>query len=101
MSFKRVKKADGTIHTVNEKFLSSVLKDGDEVLKDQSIDKTPPTITAEMVENDLKRIKADEGKKYLAETDWYVHRKGETGKAIPSDVLTKREQARTDADFKV
>ena len=100
MSMKRIKKSDGTIHTVNEKFLSSVLKDGDEVLADQTIDKTPPTITAEMVENDLKRVKADEGKRYLAETDWYVTRKAETGKAIPDDVLTKREQSRIDADFK-
>ena len=95
---KRIKKADGTIHTVNEKFLSSVLKDGDEVLADQTIDKTPPTITAEMVENDLKRVKADEAKRYLAETDWYASRKAETGKAIPSDVLAKRAQARIDAE---
>jgi len=97
---KRIKKSDGTIHTVNEKFLSSVLKDGDEVLVDQTIDKTPPTITAEMLENDLKRVKADEGKQYLERTDWYVARKTETGKAIPDDILTKRTQARIDADFK-
>ncbi len=99
MSMKRVKKADGTIHTVNEKYLSSVLKDGDEVLTDQTIDKTPPTITAEMVENDLKRLKADEGKKYLAKTDWYAHRKAETGKGIPSSILEKRAQARIDASY--
>ena len=34
---------------------------------------------------------------YLTATDWYVHRKAETGTAIPSDVLTKRAQARIDA----
>lgn len=31
---------------------------------------------------------------YLYETDWYVTRKAETGKAIPDDVLAKREAAR-------
>jgi hypothetical protein len=36
-------------------------------------------------------------KRYLAETDWYAVRKAETGKAVPSDVLTKRAQARIDA----
>ena len=37
------------------------------------------------------------GKQYLKDTDWYVARKSETGKDIPSDVLTKRAQARIDA----
>lgn len=36
-------------------------------------------------------------RQYLAETDWYVTRKAETGTAIPDDVLTKRAQARLDA----
>ena len=36
-------------------------------------------------------------KRYLKDTDWYVARKSETGKDIPSDVLTKRAQARIDA----
>jgi len=34
---------------------------------------------------------------YLADTDWYVSRKAETDKAIPSEILTKRAQARIDA----
>ena len=42
-----------------------------------------------------KRISA---RIYLKNTDWYVTRKAETGKAIPSDVATKRVQARIDAD---
>ena len=36
-------------------------------------------------------------KKYLAETDWYVTRNAETGKAVPDDILAKRAQARLDA----
>ena len=31
---------------------------------------------------------------YLAETDWYVVRKAETGKEIPQEVLDKRAAAR-------
>tara|TARA_B100000029_G_C17237772_1_gene837865 strand:+ start:236 stop:529 length:294 start_codon:yes stop_codon:yes gene_type:complete len=96
---KRVKKKDGTIHMISEEFLKEILKEGDVILDDPSI--TPPAITAEDLENDLKRHKAEEGKRYLAKTDWYVSRKAETGKAIPDDILTKRQQARIDADFKI
>ena len=35
-----------------------------------------------------------EAKDYLASTDWYVTRQAETGKAIPEDILTKRQEAR-------
>ena len=31
---------------------------------------------------------------YLAETDWYVVRKYETGTAIPQEILIKRQEAR-------
>lgn len=31
---------------------------------------------------------------YLAETDWYVMRKVETGKEIPNDISSAREKAR-------
>ena len=93
---KRVKKKDGTIHYVNEGYLKEILKDGDEILSDPS--KTPPQPNADELANDLKRHKADEAKRYLAETDWYASRKAETGKAIPDDVLAKRVQARIDAE---
>lgn len=33
---------------------------------------------------------------YLADTDWYVARKVETGKEIPADILSAREAARAD-----
>lgn len=33
-------------------------------------------------------------KEYLASTDWYTIRKSETGVEIPSDILTKRAEAR-------
>lgn len=31
---------------------------------------------------------------YLRNTDWYVIRKFETGKEIPEDIVTKRDEAR-------
>ena len=37
------------------------------------------------------------GKKYLADTDWYVSRKAEAGIDIPADILTARQRARIDA----
>ena len=33
---------------------------------------------------------------YLADTDWYVIRKAETGKEIPGNILSAREAARAD-----
>lgn len=33
-------------------------------------------------------------KEYLSETDWYVMRFVETGKAIPEDIQVKRDEAR-------
>jgi len=35
-----------------------------------------------------------EARAYLASTDWYIVRKQETGKDVPAEVLTKREEAR-------
>jgi hypothetical protein len=35
-----------------------------------------------------------EARAYLAETDWYISRKAETGKAVPADILTERAAAR-------
>lgn len=41
----------------------------------------------------LDRAKA-KARAYLLETDWYVTRLSETGKAIPDEVLTARAEAR-------
>ena len=42
----------------------------------------------------IQAMDNEANKAYLAQTDWYVTRKAETGKAIPDDVLAKREAAR-------
>lgn len=36
----------------------------------------------------------DKARQYLASTDWYAVRKAETGKAIPAEVLERRQLAR-------
>lgn len=41
-----------------------------------------------------KENKRNEAILYLTNTDWYVIRKFETGKEIPDDVVTKRNEAR-------
>lgn len=61
--------------------------------------KAPTPSKTEMAKAD-KRSKAHAAKRYLQETDWYVHRKAETGKEIPSDILEARQNARADADYK-
>lgn len=40
------------------------------------------------------RDEAERARRYLAETDWYVTRAAETGKPIPDDIKTAREDAR-------
>ena len=65
----------------------------------EEFDKSNPLgITTAMLDADLLRQQKersnDEHLKYLRSTDWYVVRKADTGKAIPSDVVTKRQAAR-------
>ena len=52
-------------------------------------------VRSEPVDTDVIRMEDNlSNRAYLTETDWYVSRKAETGKAIPEDVLAKREAAR-------
>ena len=59
---------------------------------------TAPQPDATEIANQEKRVKAHAAQQYLLETDWYAHRKAETGKAIPDDILAKRAQARLDVE---
>lgn len=49
---------------------------------------------ARIMENDRRRAANQVHQLYLNNTDWYVVRKNETGKDIPADVVTKRQEAR-------
>ena len=44
--------------------------------------------TREAVNNNIISLQ------YLASTDWYITRQAETGVEVPSDILTKRAEAR-------
>ena len=90
---KKVTRADGVISYVSEQFLDSVVQEGDTV-EDYVAPTERPEPTAEEIANNLVEGDNTIARKYLAETDWYVTRKSETGKAIPDDILTKREEAR-------
>jgi len=89
---KMVTKADGQVTYVSEQFLDSVVQEGDTVEDMPVLERQEPT--AEEIANNLVASENYSARKYLAETDWYVTRKSETGKAIPDDVVTKREEAR-------
>lgn len=54
-------------------------------------------LTSEQILQAEKATKVSAAMEYLKQTDWYAHRKAETGKAIPEDILAKRAQARIDA----
>lgn len=52
-------------------------------------------VRSEPVDSDVIQAADNEAARaYLAETDWYVSRKAETGKAIPEDVLARRAESR-------
>ena len=89
---KKVTRADGVISYVSEEFLDSVVQEGDTVEEMPTLERREPT--AEEIANNLVAMQNYDARKYLADTDWYVTRKAETGKAIPDEILTKREQAR-------
>ncbi len=89
---KKVTKADGTVTYVVEAFLDSIVEEGDTVEDMPVLERDEPT--AEEIANNLVAMQNYEARKYLADTDWYVTRKAETGKAIPDDILTKRQEAR-------
>lgn len=44
-------------------------------------------------QNRIKKVNA-EYRQYLADTDWYIVRLNETQKAVPEDILLKRQEAR-------
>ena len=90
---KKVTRADGVVSFVSEEFLDSVVQEGDTV-EDFVKPTVRPEPTAEEIANQLIEIQNNDARRYLAETEWYVARKAETGKAIPDEVLTKRQQAR-------
>ena len=89
---KMVTKTDGTVTYVSEEFLDSVVQEGDTVEDMPVLERQEPT--AEEITNNLVAMENYEARRYLAETDWYVTRKAETGKAIPDDIATKRQEAR-------
>lgn len=89
---KKVTKANGKVSYVEEAFVDSVVEEGDTVEDMPVLERQEPT--AEEISNNLVASQNYDARKYLAETDWYVTRKAETGKAIPDDIATKRQEAR-------
>ena len=92
---KTIRKANGELRQVNEKFLDEVLEAGDVVID------TPEVTTLVITDEDIAIMERNKlrksAKQYLAETDWYVTRNAETGKTVPGEILAKRAQARLDA----
>lgn len=54
----------------------------------------PISISEEELNSALTKRQIEDHLKFLAETDWYVSRKAETGVDIPEEVLVKRQEAR-------
>lgn len=88
---------NGITHYINPKF--EKIMDGTEVSEETGIVNslfTPPT--EEEIQQYEVSIRILNAKKYLLETDWYITRQAEIGTPVPEDVLSKRTQARIDAN---
>ena len=83
------------VHTVQnyEEMQSEALKIADEIKENNPLGITTAMLDADLLRQQKERSN-DEHLKYLQSTDWYVVRKADTGKEIPSDVITKRQSAR-------
>jgi len=80
------------VNSQSSTYFAEVVSYPDEiVVRGQVYDSVTKTI------EDTKASLKAKGLNYLLSTDWYVARFIETGKAIPDDILEKREQARKDA----
>ena len=86
--------SNGVVSMVNSNFIDAY--EGTEVRPEVDLS-TIYVPTEEDIARDTLVMNSLNGKKYLVETDWYVSRKAETGVEIPSDILTKRAQARINA----
>ena len=87
--------AGNEVYTVQnyEEMEVEALKIADEIKKNNPLGITTAMLDADLLRQQKERSN-DEHLKYLQSTDWYVVRKADTGKAIPSDVVTKRQAAR-------
>lgn len=56
--------------------------------KDNKLELVTPPLTEEQI-NEYRRLR-----RFLEQTDWYVIRYAETGKAMPDDIRAKRQDAR-------
>jgi hypothetical protein len=86
---------DGQVHYIDENY-NQIMEQ-----KQRYEEENPPNLLnisdeqlSIIMENDRRRETNKNNLQYLAETDWYLTRKNETGKEIPEEILTKRQEAR-------
>ena len=84
---------NGVTHYVNPKF--EKIHDG---VEEPELGEEPTVVfTEEELAEAIRNSEKAKAKKYLADTDWYISRKTETGTPIPEEILTKRASARETA----
>ena len=96
-----VKAADRKLEDVNEVWTQDEIDDGQAPdgtsANDPKLDRDGnQMITRGLKYNAIQKVKAQQAG-YLAQTDWYIIRKTDTGTAIPSNIQTWRNAIRSDA----
>jgi|APSaa5957512535_1039671.scaffolds.fasta_scaffold361245_2 hypothetical protein len=56
-------------------------------------DEKKAELTANYLAHQQRKLNK-EARDYLASTDWYITRQSETGVVVPTDIVTKRAEAR-------
>ena len=54
----------------------------------------PSFVDEAFITKGIQQTTNSTSKEYLASTDWYITRQTETGVVVPTDILTKRAEAR-------
>jgi hypothetical protein len=96
-----VKAADRALEDVNEVWTQDEIDDGQAPdgtsANDPKLDaEGNQIITRGLKYNAIQKVKAQQAG-FLAQTDWYIIRKTDTGTAIPSNIQTWRNAIRSDA----
>ncbi len=63
-------------------------------MRDYAIERGVKELRGHKEAEKARLARIEELEAYLAKTDWYVIRHADTGKSIPEDIKTKRQDAR-------
>ena len=81
-----------------ERFIPSINDYAPYTMTAEEVQEVDPALVTPLSQEEkdayVQSVDSEAALRYLASTDWYVVRMQETGKAVPTEVATAREEAR-------